>query len=147
MVPSIGGIALRRLGANPQEKDEYVLKTKDQLDLVIQLTAGQDSSHKTTIRQKNAQEGPRNLGAHLAPSRNNTDELAHLVAKGRTLSQNVAVSKLLCRKIMIACCYRTMIRLSMKYPLWCSTTFTSTENVIIDQAYLPGLLSHKAGFQ
>ena len=90
------------------------------------------------IPQKDPCNGPRNLGAWLAPSGNNIDEMSHLIQKGRTLSQNISASRLSRHKVMLA--HKTMLRPAMKYPL-CGTTFTAHECEIIDRSYFPTLLS------
>ena len=108
-----------------------MLKTKDELmGLNIALYSGQNFRDYTLIPQKDPCKGPRNLGAWLAPSGNNIDEMSHLIQKGWTLSQNISASRLSRRKLMLA--YKTMLQPAKKYPL-CGTTFTARECEIIDQ--------------
>jgi len=54
--------------------DKHVLKTKDTMNLTIQLTL--DANYQTTSKfpQKDSSKGLRNLGARLAPDGNNNDE-------------------------------------------------------------------------
>ena len=110
--------------------------------LNIALCSGGNIDVDTTIPQRNSSDGPRNLGARLAPSGNNAEEMSHLIQKGMTLSQNISVSQLQRHEVMIA--YKTMLRPSMKYPL-CGTTFTAQESAKIDRSFLPTLLS-RMGF-
>ena len=123
--------------------DKYVLKTKDDLmGLNIAFYSGQNVRDYTLIPQKDPCNGPRNLGAQLAPSGNNIDKMSHLIQEGRTLRQNISASRLSRHKVMLA--YKTMLRPAMKSPL-CGTTFTAHECEIIDRSYFRTLLS-RMGF-
>ena len=75
-------------------QDEYSLKPQKEMDLAIHLTSGEAGGTPTSVPHKDAQEGPRNLGARLAPDGNSNDELQHLIMKGGTSSQNNSASKL-----------------------------------------------------
>jgi len=94
--------------------DQYHLKTNKELVLDIALYSGDTIDVHTAIPQRDSSDGPRNLGARLAPSGNNVEEMSHLIQKGRTLSQNISASQLQRHEVMIA--YKTMLRPSMKYP-------------------------------
>ena len=52
------------------QNNEKKLKSKSEINVEIQLTSGGDYQQITTIPQKDAQEGPRNLGAMLSPEGN-----------------------------------------------------------------------------
>jgi hypothetical protein len=69
--------------------DDVILKRHSKHeDVRIQLTSGYDyNTFFLTIPQKASSDGPRNLGAWLAPDGNNTNEIAHLIQKGTTFSQ------------------------------------------------------------
>ena len=122
--------------------DQYHLKTSKELVLDIALYFGDNIDVHTAIPRRDSGDGPRNLGARLAPSGNNAEEMSHLIQKGRTLSQNISASQLQRHEVMIA--YKTMFRPSMKYPS-CGTTFTAQECAKSDRSFLPTLLT-RMGF-
>lgn len=90
------------------------------------------------ILQKDSKEVPHNLGARLAPGGNKNNEQAHLIHKGRTISQNISTSKLHKNEVMMA--YRVMLRPAINYPL-CGSTFSADEGNSINRSYLPTLLT------
>ena len=53
--------------------DEYSLMSKDERDVEINLTCGNDYTTLTKIPPKDAKDGPRNLGAMLSPEGNHQD--------------------------------------------------------------------------
>ena len=123
--------------------DQYHLKTNKELVLDIALYSDDNMDVHTAIPQCDSSDGPRNLGARLAPRRgNNVEEMLHLILKGQTLSQNISASQLQRHKVMID--YKTMFQPCMKYPL-CGTTFTAQEFAKIVRSFLPTLLT-RMGF-
>ena len=119
--------------------DQYHLKTSKELVLDIALYFGDNIDVHTAIPQRDSGDGPHNLGARLAPSGNNAEEMLHLIQKGRTLGQNISASQLQRHEVMIA--YKTsMLRPSMKCPL-CGTKFTAKESAKNDRSFLPTLLT------
>ena len=54
--------------------DEYSLMSKDERNVEINLTSGNDYTTLTKIPPKDAKDGLRNLGAMLSPEGNHQDE-------------------------------------------------------------------------
>ena len=82
--------------------NQYHLKANKDLALDIALYSGDNINVHTAIPQRESSDGPRNLGARLAPSGNNVEEMSHLIQKGRTLSQNISASQLQWYEVIIA---------------------------------------------
>ena len=116
--------------------------SKDERNVEINLTSGNDYTTLTKIPPKDAKDGPRNLGAMLSPEGNNQDEYKKLAQCGRTMIRNISATKLQRHKFLFA--YQTMLQPAMKYRL-CSSTFTFQQCQQIDRSYMPTLLT-RMGF-
>ena len=104
----------------------------------VQHTQRRHTDNNDHSLQKDSKEVPHNLGARLAPGGNKNNEQAHLIHKGRTISQNISTSKLHKNEVMMA--YRVMLRPAINYPL-CGSTFSADEGNSINRSYLPTLLT------
>jgi len=65
--------------------DEYSLMSKDERNVEINLTSGNDYTALTKIPPKDAKDGPHNLGAMLSPEGNNQDEYKKKIQRHEVL--------------------------------------------------------------